>query len=52
MLLSGDRLYVAADKTVYVYLVSEFISPIAAYNLVGNIWSGLIADNCLFLGSY
>ena len=29
--LSGDKLYTAADKTLYVYLVRNNKSPIATY---------------------
>jgi hypothetical protein len=48
--LSGDRLYTAADKTLYVYSMSDHTSPIATYQLVGDCRSGIIADNHLYLG--
>ena len=50
VLLSGDRLYTAADITLYVYLASDFTSPIATYVIPEKCWSGLIVNNCLFLG--
>jgi len=48
--LSGDRLYTAGDETLYVYSVSDHTSPIATYQLGGRCFSGIIADNHLFLG--
>ena len=48
--LSGDRLYTAADKTLYVYSMSDHTSPIATYQLGGQCDSGIIADNHLYLG--
>jgi hypothetical protein len=50
VLLSGDRLYTAAYKTLFVYSASEFTSPIATYVIPVKCWSGLIVNNCLFLG--
>jgi hypothetical protein len=47
--LSGDRLYTAADKTLYVYSMSDHTSPIATYQLGGWCHSGIIADNLLYL---
>jgi hypothetical protein len=48
--LSGDRLYTATDKTLYVYSMSDHTSPIATYQLSGDCYSGIIADNHLYLG--
>ena len=50
MYLSGDRLYTAADKTLYVYSMSDFTSPIATYPLGGKCYSGMIIDDRLYLG--
>jgi hypothetical protein len=47
--LSGDRLYTAADTTLYVYSMSDHTSPIATYQLVGECRSGIITDNHLYL---
>ena len=33
--LSGDRLYIAGDKTLYVHSISDHTSPIATYQLGG-----------------
>ena len=48
--LSGDRLYTATDKTLFVYSMSDHTSPIATYQLYGKCFSGIIADNHLYLG--
>ena len=48
--LSGDRLYTAADKTMYVYSMSDHTSPIATYQLSKKCLSGIITDNHLYLG--
>jgi hypothetical protein len=47
--LSGDRLYTAGDKTLYVYSMSDHTSPIATYPLCGQCVSGIITDNHLYL---
>ena len=48
--LSGDRLYTAADETLYVYSMSDHTSPIATYQLGGELCdSGIITDNHLYL---
>ena len=49
--LSGHRLYTVADKTLYVYSMSDHTYPIATYRLVGTSLSGMIIDNRLYLGS-
>jgi hypothetical protein len=36
VLLSGDRLFTEADETLNVYLMSDFTSPIATYDLPGH----------------
>ena len=48
--LSGDRLYTAADSTLYVFSMSDHTSPIATYQLGGWCRSGIIVDNFLYLG--
>ena len=48
--LSGEKVYTAVDKTMYVYLVSDTTSPIATYSLRNVCFSGLIKDNRLYLG--
>ena len=48
--LSGNRLYTAADKTLYVYSMSDLTSPIATYPLGGTCESGMIIDDHLYLG--
>jgi hypothetical protein len=48
--LSGEKLYKASDKTLYVYLVSDITSPIATYSLSDACYSGMISDNRLYLG--
>jgi hypothetical protein len=49
--LTGDRLYTAGyDETLYVYSLSDHTSPIATYQLDGLCFSGIIADNHLYLG--
>ena len=52
--LSGDRLYTGGeDETLYVYSMSDHISPIATYQLGGwGCHSGIITDNYLYLGVY
>ena len=50
MHLSGEKLYTAAGKTLYVYLVSNITSFIATYSLSDDCNSGMISDNRLFLG--
>jgi hypothetical protein len=48
--LSGERLYSEADKTLYVYSISDHTSPIATYQLGSQCRSGIITDNYLYLG--
>ena len=48
--LNGDRLYTERGKNLYVYSLSDFTSPIATYDISGDCFSGLIADNRLFIG--
>ena len=48
--LSGDRLYTEADKTLYVYSVSDLTLPICTYPLDGRLFSVIIIDDCLYLG--
>ena len=48
--LSGERLYTEAGKTLYVYSISDHTSPIATYQLGSLCFSGIIADNYLYLG--
>ena len=53
VLLSRDRLYTEANSTLYVYSVNDLTSAIATYDLLGQrYFSGLIADNCLYIGSW
>jgi hypothetical protein len=48
--LNGDRLYTERGKNLYVYSLSHLYSPIATYPLGGQCKSGIITDNCLYLG--
>ena len=48
--LSGERLYTEAERTLYVYSMSDHTSPIAAYRLGGVCYSGIITDRHLYLG--
>ena len=48
--LSGDILYTAIDKILYVYSMNVQISPIASYQLADYCYSGIITDNHLYLG--
>ena len=48
--LCGDKIYTAADKTLYVYLVSDTNSLIATYSLRNMCFSVLISENRLYLG--
>jgi hypothetical protein len=48
--LSGDRLYKAADETLFVYSMSERTSPIATYPLGSSCDSGIIVDDRFYLG--
>ena len=50
MYLNGDRLYTERGKNLYVYSLSDPSSPIATYPLGGWCFSGIIADNRLYLG--
>ena len=50
--LSEDRLYTAADETLYVYSMSDHTSPIATYQLGGGCYSGIMSDNYLYLGGW
>ena len=52
MYLSRDRLYTAADKTLYVYSMSDLTSPIATYPLGGECHSGMIIDDRLYLAGF
>jgi hypothetical protein len=47
---SGDKLYTAVAKTLYVYIFSELTSPIATYSLSNECMSSMISDNRLYLG--
>ena len=52
VLLSLDRLYTEANKTLYVYSVNDLTAAIATYDLPDDsYYSGLIADNRLYIGS-
>ena len=48
--LNGDRLYTERGENLYVYSLSDLYSPIATYPLRGRCLSGIITDNCLYLG--
>jgi hypothetical protein len=48
--LSGDKLYTEADKTLYVYSLSDLTSPSATYQLGDDCYSALITENRLYLG--
>jgi hypothetical protein len=48
--LWGDRLYTEANKTLYVYSLSNFTSPSATYPLDSKYYSALITENRLYLG--
>ena len=48
--LWGDRLYTEADKTLYVYSLSNLTSPSATYPLDAKCYSALITENRLYLG--
>jgi hypothetical protein len=48
--LSEDKLYTAADVTLYVYSVGDFTSPSASYPLDDICNSALITENRLYLG--
>ena len=48
--LWGDRLYTEADKTLYVYSVTDLTSPSATYPLSQHCFSALITENRLYLG--
>ena len=48
--LSGDKLFTAEGRTLYVYLVSDTTSPIATYSLSDKCLSGMICDDRLYLG--
>jgi hypothetical protein len=44
-------LYTAGgDETLYVFSMSDHTSPIATYQLSWDCYSGIIADNHLYLG--
>jgi hypothetical protein len=51
MYLNGDRLYTAAEKTLYMYSMSDLATPIATYPLGGRCYSGMIIDDRLYLGA-
>ena len=46
----GDRLYTVADKSLLVYSLSEFASPLASYPIGGNCYAGALIDSRLYLG--
>ena len=48
--LSGDKLYSAVGKTLYVYLVSDITTHIATYSLIKGCFSAIISENRLYLG--
>jgi hypothetical protein len=48
--LSEEKLFTAAAKTLYVYLLSDTTSPISTYSLSDECFSGMISDNRLYLG--
>jgi len=48
--LSGDKLFTAEGRNLYVYLVSDTTSPIATYSLSDKCLSGMIFDDRLYLG--
>jgi hypothetical protein len=48
--LSGEKMYSAAARTLYVYLLSEITSLIATYSLSDTCRSGMISDNRLYIG--
>ena len=48
--LSEERLYTAADDTLYVYSMSDLTSPVATYPLCNECYSGMIIDDHLYLG--
>jgi len=51
-LLSEDRLYIAIDNILYVYLLSDLTMPIANYQVCTEGWivSSLIDGNHLYIG--
>jgi hypothetical protein len=50
--LSEEKLYTEADKTLYVYSLSDLTSPCATYPLDSKCYSGLITENRLYLGGW
>ena len=50
MYLSGDRLYTETDETLKVFLLSDLTSPIAIYQVDCVCFSGIIADNHIYIG--
>jgi hypothetical protein len=48
--LWGDRLYTEADKTLYVYSVTDLTSPSATYPFDNKCYSALITEKRLYLG--
>jgi hypothetical protein len=50
--LSGDKLYTAYNRTLYVFLMSDITSSIAAYSLRHWCYSAMISDNRLYLGGH
>jgi hypothetical protein len=50
--LSEDKLYTEADKTLYVYSLSDLTSPCATYPLDDDCHSALITENRLYLGGW
>ena len=50
MHLSGDKLYTYLDETLYVYSISDFITPIDTKQLSDKCYSGMSIDDHLYLG--
>jgi hypothetical protein len=50
VLLSGDFLYTECNKTLHVYSLTDLSWPLATYALHRHCFSGIIADNRLYLG--
>ena len=51
ILLSGDRVYTAQDKSLTVYSVKFPPDPIATYNLGERCFTAEIVENCLYMCS-
>ena len=48
--LNRDRLYTERSKNLYVYSLSNLLTPIATYPIGSRCWSGIINENRLYLG--